>query len=126
MPLFRVWRERRDADWPTLLGYWGLPNLQVINCDAHAEKTAAEAATRRRSGAQLSGEPVIERLAGRDFGLVKPSRRRPVGKVVAPPESDGLPRPGLPTSDSTRNRSAPKLIAPARRLGDGRQLAGPA
>ena len=71
VPLFRVWREHRDADWPTLLGYWGLPNLQVINCEAHAEKTAAEAATRRRSGAQLSREPVIERLAGRDFGLVE-------------------------------------------------------
>ena len=36
-PLFRVWREHRDTDWPTLLGYWGLPNLQVINRDVHAE-----------------------------------------------------------------------------------------
>jgi hypothetical protein len=48
-PLFRVWREQRDAEWPTLLGYWGLPNLQVINRDAHVEKSAVEAASRRRS-----------------------------------------------------------------------------
>ncbi|MDB5529838.1 MAG: hypothetical protein JWR51_2941 [Devosia sp.] len=47
-PLFRVWGEHRDADWPTLLNYWGLPNLQVINRDAHAQKSAAEATTRRR------------------------------------------------------------------------------
>ena len=34
IPLFRVWREYRDAPWPKLLGYWGLPNLQVINREA--------------------------------------------------------------------------------------------
>jgi hypothetical protein len=51
VPLFRVWREHRDADWPTLLDYWGLPNLQVINRDVHAQKSAAEAGTRRRSDA---------------------------------------------------------------------------
>lgn len=50
-PLFRVWRERRDAPWPDLLGYWGVPNLQVINRDAHAAKCAAEAGDRARSGA---------------------------------------------------------------------------
>jgi hypothetical protein len=49
VPLFRVWREQRDAPWPTLLGFWGLPNLQVINRDAHVDKCAAEA--RWRSGA---------------------------------------------------------------------------
>lgn len=48
MPLFRVWRDHRDTAWPTLLGYWGLPNLQVINRDVHAEKSAAEASARRR------------------------------------------------------------------------------
>jgi hypothetical protein len=48
MPLFRVWREHRDLPWPALLNFWGLPNLQVINRDVHAEKSAAEAATRRR------------------------------------------------------------------------------
>ena len=49
VPLFRVWREHRDASWPDLLGYWGLPNLQVINRTAHTEKSAAEAGTRRRT-----------------------------------------------------------------------------
>ena len=29
-----------------LLDYWGLPNLQVINRDAHAAKNAAEARDR--------------------------------------------------------------------------------
>jgi len=43
VPLFRVWREHRDAPWPTLLGYWGVPNLQVINRDVHVEKCASEA-----------------------------------------------------------------------------------
>ena len=46
-PLFRVWREHRDLPWPQLLDFWGLPNLQVINRDAHVEKSAEEAATRR-------------------------------------------------------------------------------
>lgn len=46
-PLFRVWREHRDLPWPQLLDYWGLPNLQVINRDAHVEKSAEEAASRR-------------------------------------------------------------------------------
>ena len=49
MPLFRVWREHRDLPWPNLLGFWGLPNLQVINRDVHAEKSAAEATSRRRT-----------------------------------------------------------------------------
>lgn len=47
-PLFRVWREHRDMPWPELLGFWGLPNLQVINRDAHAVKCAVEAGLRRR------------------------------------------------------------------------------
>jgi hypothetical protein len=47
VPLFRVWREHRDAPWPALLGFWGVPNLQVINRDAHAGKCAAEAQFRR-------------------------------------------------------------------------------
>ena len=46
VPLFRVWREHRDAPWPALLDYWGLPNLRVINRDAHAAKCAAEARDR--------------------------------------------------------------------------------
>ena len=48
VPLFRVWREHRDMEWPALLAFWGLPNLQIINRDAHAAKCAAEATSRRR------------------------------------------------------------------------------
>jgi hypothetical protein len=48
IPLFRVWREHRDLAWPRLLDFWGLPNLQVINRDAHVEKSAVEASTRRQ------------------------------------------------------------------------------
>jgi len=55
-PLFRVWREHRGTEWPKLLGYWGLPNLQVINRDVHAAKSAAEAGTRRRAAAAVSAE----------------------------------------------------------------------
>lgn len=46
LPLFRVWREHRDRPWVELLGFWGVPNLQVINRDAHAAKCAAEASYR--------------------------------------------------------------------------------
>jgi hypothetical protein len=53
VPLFRVWGEHRDMAWPALLAFWGLPNLQVINRDQHAEKCAAEANTRRRIPAQI-------------------------------------------------------------------------
>jgi len=47
VPLFRVWNEFRDAPWPDLLAYWGLPNLQVINRDVHAAKSATEARDRQ-------------------------------------------------------------------------------
>jgi hypothetical protein len=47
VPLFRVWGEHRNAPWPALLDYWGLPNLQVINREAHAAKCGAEARDRR-------------------------------------------------------------------------------
>jgi hypothetical protein len=53
VPLFKVWREHRATEWPALLGFWGLPNLQVINREQHAEKCAAEANTRRRIPAQI-------------------------------------------------------------------------
>jgi hypothetical protein len=43
VPLFRVWQELRDRPWPELLGFWGLPNLQVINRDVHVAKCADEA-----------------------------------------------------------------------------------
>jgi hypothetical protein len=41
-----VWSEHRDLPWPKLLDFWGLPNLQVINRDVHAEKRAIEARER--------------------------------------------------------------------------------
>jgi len=47
VPLFRVWSEHRDVPWPKLLEFWGLPNLQVVNRDAHATKSALEAQDRR-------------------------------------------------------------------------------
>jgi hypothetical protein len=47
VPLFRVWSEHRDMQLPKLLEFWGLPNLQVINRDAHAAKCAQEARDRR-------------------------------------------------------------------------------
>ena len=53
VPLFRVWREHRDTPWPELLGFWGLPNLQVINRDAHVEKCADEAGWRSRRAAAV-------------------------------------------------------------------------
>jgi len=52
IPLFQVWSDHRDASWPELLEYWGLPNLQVINRDAHAAKCANEA--RDRSAARYA------------------------------------------------------------------------
>ena len=47
IPLFRVWKEYRDTPWPKLLDFWGLPNLQIINRDAHSAKSALEARRRR-------------------------------------------------------------------------------
>jgi hypothetical protein len=43
LPLFQVWDEHRDTAWPELLGFWGVPNLQVINREAHVAKCAEEA-----------------------------------------------------------------------------------
>jgi hypothetical protein len=62
VPLFQVWREHRDTSWPTLLSFWGVPNLQVINRDAHVGKCAAEAQYRKlgRTGA---GKPKPARTA---------------------------------------------------------------
>ncbi len=50
VPLFEVWRdaERAGRTWPALLIYWGVPNLQVINRSAHAEKCGLESAARAR------------------------------------------------------------------------------
>ena len=46
VPLFRVWREHRALEWPLLLRFWGVPNLQMINRDRHVDKCAAEARQR--------------------------------------------------------------------------------
>jgi hypothetical protein len=60
MPLFRVWRDHRHLPWPSLLGFWGLPNLQAINRPTHALKCAAEAGDRasraRTAAVSLSAE----------------------------------------------------------------------
>jgi hypothetical protein len=53
VPLFRVWRDRRDTAWPDLLAYWGLPNLQVITREAHLAKCASEARERARLRTRL-------------------------------------------------------------------------
>ena len=47
VPLFRVWNEHRDLAWPGLIAFWGAPNLQVINKDAHTEKCLVEAGYRK-------------------------------------------------------------------------------
>ncbi len=48
VPLHQAWRRHRDLPWPDLLGFWGFPNLQAINRDAHARKSAGEAGDRAR------------------------------------------------------------------------------
>jgi hypothetical protein len=48
LPLFRVWSEQRATAWPALLDFWGMPNLQVINREAHTAKCAGEASYRGR------------------------------------------------------------------------------
>jgi hypothetical protein len=47
VPLFRVWSQYPNAPRPELLAYWGLPNLQMINRDVYAAKSATEARDRR-------------------------------------------------------------------------------
>jgi hypothetical protein len=54
VPLFRVWGEHRDTPWPALLAYWGLPNLQAVNRDAHVAKCASEARDRSVTRARVS------------------------------------------------------------------------
>ena len=57
VPLFRLWNEYRDAPWAELLDYWGLPNLQMVNRDAHAAKCATEARG-RRAGRHLASKSI--------------------------------------------------------------------
>ena len=60
VPLFRVWKEHREMEWPALLSFWGLPNLQIINRDVHVEKCAAEATSRRRSPELVEAVPATD------------------------------------------------------------------
>ena len=41
--------------WPSLLGFWGVPNLQVINRDVHLGKCAEEARSRRVAAGRRGG-----------------------------------------------------------------------
>jgi hypothetical protein len=54
VPLFRIWREHRAMPWPSLLQYWGMPNLQVINRAVHVEKCADEAGMRARGAGEAT------------------------------------------------------------------------
>jgi hypothetical protein len=56
-----VWSAHRHTPWPHLLRYWDLPNLEVINRDAHVEKCADEARDRsaRCSPAALADRTVV-------------------------------------------------------------------
>lgn len=73
VPLFQVWREYRDADWASLLGFWGFSNLQALNKPAHISKTAVEAGERaqrramvNRTGKQVSPQPTSSRVESPD------------------------------------------------------------
>lgn len=54
VPLFQVWRDHRDLAWPDLLGFWGTPNLQVVNRTAHVDKSSREAGERAARRAVLA------------------------------------------------------------------------
>ncbi len=58
VPLYSVWRDRRDLPWPEILAFWGAPNLQTINGIAHREKSGMEAGDRseRSKPTQPPGE----------------------------------------------------------------------
>jgi hypothetical protein len=69
VPLFRLWREGEHR-WPALLSYWGIPNLQLVNRPAHAQKCARECEERahlRNAARQLA--------AGADQGSATGSAR---------------------------------------------------
>lgn len=57
VPLHRVWYKHRDAPWPVLLGFWGGPNLHVVNRASHVAKCTAEASERAR----LRASPPLDR-----------------------------------------------------------------
>jgi hypothetical protein len=64
VPLFRVWRDHRREPWPGLLGYWGVPNLQVMSRLAHRSKCAVEVDDRvgRATGLAAAGTTRIGAL----------------------------------------------------------------
>ena len=43
--------------WPELLAFWGMPNLRVINREAHAAKSSAETTARRKIAVPVNFEP---------------------------------------------------------------------
>jgi len=79
LPLYQVWREHRHAGWPRLLTYWGIPNLQVIDRDAHAAKCAGEASERRSNTLAVvpAKEPVKKSLRSSP----RKSGRPPLGRL---------------------------------------------
>jgi hypothetical protein len=54
VPLYRVWREHRGEPWPALLGFWGAPNLQVVNWLVHVSKSGEEARERSQVRAAIA------------------------------------------------------------------------
>jgi hypothetical protein len=62
----------------SLLGYWGLPNLQVINRDSHVAQCATEA-----RGRHASRPPVLRQAAGLfQNGLSSSGGRRVTSKLA--------------------------------------------
>lgn len=57
VPLVTAWREHRETPWPALLRFWGIPNLQAVNRDAHRSKSAREAAYRAGTAARVAERP---------------------------------------------------------------------
>lgn len=55
VPLVTAWRDHRQTPWPALLRFWGIPNLQAVNRDAHRLKSAREAAHRAKPPTRLRG-----------------------------------------------------------------------
>lgn len=59
VPLYALWRDRRDLPWPDLLAHWGRPNLQVIARSAHKVKCAAEAGERAAARVGVPGASLL-------------------------------------------------------------------
>ena len=56
VPLYRIARDHSARLWYRLLRYWMLPNLQVINREAHVAKCAAEAKERAGARVKVDGQ----------------------------------------------------------------------